>query len=174
MNLFPNSLSRQGLFYYLTFISHSLSPSLWIPSRLSKQAVTDWSPDNQQWTWRHSDYTTYYYYGPEVLVTASKLRDSFGIFTNLPKPRTNYMKRSFSYSGALIWDNLPQNIRATESLGFFKRNIDQVYYNWFGLPHGNLVKQYYSYDYYHFYTYIYYIFYFILSHVFYIISVFMY
>ena len=30
---------------------------------------------------------------------------------NLPKPRTNYLKRSFCYSGAILWNSLPQDIR---------------------------------------------------------------
>ena len=37
----------------------------------------------------------------------------------LPKPRTDYLKRSFSYSGALLWNNLPEEIRTSNSLGFF-------------------------------------------------------
>ena len=44
------------------------------------------------------------------------LRDSFRKL-NLPKPRTNYLKRSFSYSGALLSDlsnSLPENIRAIQ------------------------------------------------------------
>ena len=40
------------------------------------------------------------------------LRDSFHKL-NLPKPRTNYLKRSFSSSGALLWNSLPESIRAT-------------------------------------------------------------
>ncbi|CAH3140504.1 unnamed protein product [Porites evermanni] len=36
----------------------------------------------------------------------------------LPKPRTDYLKRSFSYSGALLWNNLPEEIRTSNSLGF--------------------------------------------------------
>ena len=40
----------------------------------------------------------------------------------LPKPRTDYLKRSFSYSGALLWNNLPEEIRTSNSLGFFKRS----------------------------------------------------
>ena len=35
---------------------------------------------------------------------------------NLPKPRTNYLKRSLSYSGALLWNSLPQYIRRLSSL----------------------------------------------------------
>ena len=40
----------------------------------------------------------------------------------LPKPRTDYLKRSFSYSGAFLWNNLPEDIRTSNSLGFFKRS----------------------------------------------------
>ena len=40
----------------------------------------------------------------------------------LPKPRTDYLKRSFSYSGALLWNNLPEEIRTSNSLGLFKRS----------------------------------------------------
>ena len=35
------------------------------------------------------------------------LRDSEGKLT-LPKPSTNYLKRSFSYRGAMLWNNLPK------------------------------------------------------------------
>ena len=31
----------------------------------------------------------------------------------LPKPRTDYLKHSFSYSGTLLWNNHPEEIRAT-------------------------------------------------------------
>ena len=34
----------------------------------------------------------------------------------LPKPRTEYLKRSFSYSGALLWNNLPNDLRSLKSL----------------------------------------------------------
>ena len=40
----------------------------------------------------------------------------------LPKPRTDYQKCSFSYSGALLWSNLPYEIRTSNSLGLFKRS----------------------------------------------------
>ena len=36
----------------------------------------------------------------------------------LPKPRTDYLKRSSSYSGALLWNNLPEEIRTSNSLFF--------------------------------------------------------
>ena len=40
----------------------------------------------------------------------------------LPEPRTDYLKRSFSYSGALLWKNFPDEIHTSNSLGFFKRS----------------------------------------------------
>ena len=45
---------------------------------------------------------------------------------NLPKPRTNYLKRSFSYSGALLWNSLPESIRAIRSTGQFKKEINRA------------------------------------------------
>jgi len=42
------------------------------------------------------------------------LRDSLRKF-NLPKPRNDYLKRSFGYSGALLWEFLAENIRAIRS-----------------------------------------------------------
>jgi len=46
---------------------------------------------------------------------------SLEIKLDLPKPRTNYLKRSFGYSGALL--------RYYDSLGRFKRKIDRFYNN---------------------------------------------
>lgn len=58
-------------------------------------------------------------------LTDYDLRDSFRKL-NLPKPRTEYLKRSFDYSGALLWNSLPENIRATRSIGQFKKEINQA------------------------------------------------
>ena len=35
---------------------------------------------------------------------------------NLAKPNTNYLKKSFSYSAASLWNNLPKNLRTIESV----------------------------------------------------------
>ena len=35
----------------------------------------------------------------------------------LPRPRTEYLKRSFSYSGAALWISMPQALRECNSLG---------------------------------------------------------
>ena len=43
---------------------------------------------------------------------------------NLPKPRTNYLKRSFCYSGALLWNSLPrQEIRKHQTQAKFKKAV---------------------------------------------------
>ena len=57
----------------------------------------------------------------------------------LPKPRTDYLKRSFSYSGALLRNNLPDEIRTSNFLGLFKRSS----HIWFPIstPTGKYVKQ---------------------------------
>ena len=43
----------------------------------------------------------------------------------LPKPRTDYLKHSFSYSGASLWNDLPEDIHTTKSLRNFKRRTDK-------------------------------------------------
>ena len=46
------------------------------------------------------------------------LRDSVTKLV-VPFPRTNYMKNSFSYSGATLWNSFPCNIRGSGSLNQF-------------------------------------------------------
>ena len=45
---------------------------------------------------------------------------------SLPKPNTNYLKRSFCYSGACLWNNLAQDLKSVGSIGQFKRGIKKV------------------------------------------------
>ena len=54
------------------------------------------------------------------------LRNSFHKLT-LPRPRTNYLKRSFSYSGALLWNSLPENVREIKSVRKFKEQMKHVF-----------------------------------------------
>ena len=56
---------------------------------------------------------------------AYNLRDSENKL-NVPLPRTNCYKNSFSYSGAILWNSLPCNLREAESLGQFKRLIKEL------------------------------------------------
>ena len=53
-----------------------------------------------------------------ICSTPYNLRDS-EIKLNLPKPRTNYCKRALGYSGALLWNSLPVNLRKSDSFGYF-------------------------------------------------------
>ena len=53
------------------------------------------------------------------------LRNSEGRLT-LFKPSTNYLKRSFSYSGAMSWNNLPKSLKIAASVERFKRNIRKI------------------------------------------------
>ena len=53
------------------------------------------------------------------------LRNSEGKLA-LPKPRTNYLKRSFSYSGAALWNNLPDSLKNVGSVDQFKRNLKTI------------------------------------------------
>ena len=53
------------------------------------------------------------------------LRDSEGKLT-LPKPSTNYLKRSFSYSGAMLWNNMPKSLKTAISVNHFKQLIKKL------------------------------------------------
>ena len=48
---------------------------------------------------------------------------------NLPKARTNDLKRSFCYSRALLWNSLPQDIRKLQSFAQFRKTIAEYYRN---------------------------------------------
>ena len=48
------------------------------------------------------------------------LRNSINKFI-LPKPRTAYLKRSFSYSDTALWNSLPQDLRECNFLGVSKK-----------------------------------------------------
>lgn len=41
----------------------------------------------------------------------------------LPQPRTDYDRKSFSYSGAALWNSLPTDIRVSKTLGEFKTKL---------------------------------------------------
>ena len=46
----------------------------------------------------------------------------------IPLPRTNYLRNSFNYSGAVLWNSLPQNLRLAESLCNFKTLLNKPDY----------------------------------------------
>ena len=51
--------------------------------------------------------------------TRYSLRDSVNKLF-VPFPRTNFMKNSFTYSGAVLWNSLPCHVREAKSLSQFK------------------------------------------------------
>ena len=52
----------------------------------------------------------------------------------LPQPRTDYLKRSFLYSGAQLWNNLPVDLRQAPSMTDFKSKQDALKKAYTGLP----------------------------------------
>ena len=57
--------------------------------------------------------------------SAYDLRDSENKL-NVPLPRTNYYRNSLSYNGATLRNSLPCDVRNTDSLGVFKRKINDI------------------------------------------------
>lgn len=41
----------------------------------------------------------------------------------LPKPKSEFLKKSFGYSGAILWNNLPQELKLMESISSFKSGV---------------------------------------------------
>ena len=55
-------------------------------------------------------------------VTSYNLRGSSnGLF--IPKPRTEFLKKSFSYSEAKLWNKIPEDIRNSSSYNLFCQNL---------------------------------------------------
>ena len=42
---------------------------------------------------------------------------------HLPKPKTEYLKKSLSYRGAKLWNSLPNELGVKESLAIFNKNV---------------------------------------------------
>ena len=55
-------------------------------------------------------------------ITSYRLRNTENKLV-LPLPRTNYLKKSFSYSGAKLWNSLSHDLRSADSLHDFKRKL---------------------------------------------------
>ena len=45
----------------------------------------------------------------------------------LPRPHTDYLKRSFSYSGAFLRNSFSENFREIRSIGKFKKRINCLF-----------------------------------------------
>ena len=61
---------------------------------------------------------------------------------NRLRPPTVYMKRSFSYCGAHLWNILPESIRTINHLRNLKKLSKIIIKTISRLPHGNLVQRY--------------------------------
>ena len=55
-------------------------------------------------------------------ISKYNLRDSLNKLA-IPKQRTDYLKNSFNYSGAVLWNSLPSDLRKAESLNIFRNNL---------------------------------------------------
>ena len=67
---------------------------------------------------------------PEYLRSSFVFRDNLNYHLRntentltLPQPRTDYLKKSFSYSGAQLWNSLPIELRQATSLNDFKTKL---------------------------------------------------
>ena len=63
--------------------------------------------------------------------TRYSLRDSVINKLFVPFPRTNFIKNSFSYNGAVLWNSLPCGVREAKSLSRFKRLVNVRVYTAF-------------------------------------------
>ena len=59
-------------------------------------------------------------------VSNYSLRDTEGKLA-IPQPHTNYMKNSFSYSGAVLWNSLPNELRQADSLSAFRAGCERLF-----------------------------------------------
>ena len=59
-------------------------------------------------------------------VTSYTLRDTTNKLA-VPKPHTNYLKKSFSYSGATLWNSLPKKLRQAKLLEIFKSGCTKFF-----------------------------------------------
>ena len=70
--------------------------------------------------------------GPTCLKELFRQRQSqYGLRQNqhrlqLPKPRTNFMKRTIAYDGAKLWNSLPAYIKGQKTVASFKRELSSV------------------------------------------------
>ena len=68
---------------------------------------------------------------PEYLTSRFVFRDNLNSYhlrntentLTLPQARTDYLKKSFSYSGAQLWNSLPIELRQATSFNDFKTKL---------------------------------------------------
>ena len=106
----------------------------WLDS--SSQALLDLNWDNIKERCKYHDSVTMY----KIMHnhSAPYLRDRFNLRINeryelrgfqildIPKPKINYKKRSFSYRGALSWNAMAKNLKVARNVKHFKYRYNQV------------------------------------------------
>ena len=65
-------------------------------------------------------------YRSSVKVNDYDIRNTEGKLV-IPKPRTNYLKDSFSYDGAVLWNSLPVELRQAKSLNVFQTGCSNFF-----------------------------------------------
>ena len=48
----------------------------------------------------------------------------------VPQPRTEFYKRSISYSGSVLWNSLPLEVRQLTSPNLFKGKLRDINFDW--------------------------------------------
>ena len=66
------------------------------------------------------------FYERNVMQNKYNLRNSEYDLT-IPRPRTEYLRRSFKYSGAMLWNDLSFAAKSASSLDSFKREVNLNY-----------------------------------------------
>ena len=59
-----------------------------------------------------------------VCVSVNNLRHSENLI--LPKPKTEYLRKSFAFSGVKVWNSLPVYLKNQVSLSSFKRELTSL------------------------------------------------
>ena len=59
-------------------------------------------------------------------ISRYELRDSKNKLA-IPMPRTNFLKNSFSYKGAILWNSLPSDVRTANSIQEFKTKFNDYF-----------------------------------------------
>jgi hypothetical protein len=62
-----------------------------------------------------------------ILLNNYNLQRSDQTDLTLPKPNREFLKRSFKYSGAYLWNNLPLEAKQAQSIYIFKSCIKQTF-----------------------------------------------
>ena len=63
-------------------------------------------------------FTSYFHKAGDVHTYATRFASNENL--ELPKPKTNYLKRSLLYRGTCCWNSLPSDVKTSQSLSNFK------------------------------------------------------